>query len=120
VSWTPAAELPAERAALFARASAAVFRALPVDLYYGRCLPEDLQAHGLVEVAAEGRVPLVRGASPASRIWRTAWVTLSERFAAPDVLTRQELEDFIALHDDPDFVWLGPVAVAAWGHRPVD
>jgi SAM-dependent methyltransferase len=116
-SWTPATALPEERAAFFRRASAAVFQALPVDFFYGRHLPEEMQAHGLVEVAAEGRVPVLRGASPASRTWRLTWAAAGERITASGVLTRKELEGFVALHDDPDFAWLGPVAVAAWGRR---
>jgi SAM-dependent methyltransferase len=119
VSWAPAAVCPAARAALFTEASTAVLRALPIDVFYGRHLAGDLQAQGLAEVAAEGRVALVHGASPAARSWRTAWAALGERIVASGVLTRQALAGFVALHDDPDFVWLGPVAVAAWGRRPL-
>ena len=119
VSWAPATGCPAARAARFAEASAADLRALPMDVFYGRRLAGDLQAQGLAEVAAEGRVALVRGASPAARSWRTAWAALGERLVAAGALTRQELAGFVALHDDPDFAWLGPVAVAAWGRRPL-
>jgi SAM-dependent methyltransferase len=119
VSWAPATGCPAARAARFAEASAAVLRALPGDVFYGRNLAVDLQAQGLAEVAAEGRVALVRGASPAARIWRTAWAALGDRIVASGALTRPELEGFVALHDDPDVAWLGPVAVAAWGRRPL-
>jgi SAM-dependent methyltransferase len=120
VSWAPATGCPAARAARFAEASAAVFRALPVDVFYGWHLAKDLQAQGLAEVAAEGRVALVRGASPAARIWSTAWASLGDRLVAAGALTRPELAGFVALHDDPDFAWLGPVAVAAWGRRPLE
>ena len=119
VSWAPATGCPAARAARFAAASAAVLRALPGDAFYGRHLAGELQAQGLAEVAAEGRVALVRGASPAARSWGTAWAALGERIVASGALTRPELAGFVALHDDPDFAWLGPVAVAAWGRRPL-
>ena len=118
VSWAPATGWPAARAARFAEASAAVLRALPVDVFYGRRLAGELQAQGLAEVAAEGRVALVRGASPAAWSWRAAWAALGERLVAAGALTRQELEGFAALHDDPDVV-RSPVAVAAWGRRPL-
>jgi hypothetical protein len=119
VSWTPATQMLPERAAFFAKLSAAVFQALPpLDFFYGRHLAEELQEHGLVMIASEGRVALVRGGSPVSRIWGTVWATLGERITASGRITKQELERFVSLHHDPSFAWLGPICVAAWGRRP--
>src|SRR5262245_47219920 len=50
ISWTPLPGVPAQSAALFARASAAIFGLQLIDEFYGRRLPDDLQAHGVVEV----------------------------------------------------------------------
>ena len=100
------------------KASAAVFKALPIDMFYGRRLPADIQAHGLVDVGVEGRVGLIRGASTVSKVWSLAWATVGERMVASGALATHELEGFIALHEDPDFTWLGPVLTAVWGRRP--
>jgi SAM-dependent methyltransferase len=118
VSWTPASDLSSERAALFAKASAAFFEALPVDMFYGRRLPADVQAQGLVDVAVEGRVQLIQGGSIPSKVWRIIWATLGKQTVESGALTEQELEDFIGLHDDSGFKWLGPVGIAVLGRRP--
>lgn len=118
VSWTPVSDPSSERAALFVKASAAVLEALPVDMFYGRHLHSDVQAYGLVDVGGEGRVGLIRGASTVSKVWPLVWETIGERTVASGALTTHEVESFIALHDDPDFTWLGPVCMAVWGRRP--
>jgi SAM-dependent methyltransferase len=118
VSWTPADELSSDRGALFTKVSVAILQALPTDMFYGRRLAADFQTHGLVEVGGEGRLGLIRGGSTQSRICPLVWATIGERMAASGALAARELEDFIALHHDPDFTWLGPTLVAVWGRRP--
>ena len=49
-----------------------------VDLFYGRRLYADLLARGLVDVAAEGRSNMVRGATPSARFWRLTYTQLRE------------------------------------------
>jgi hypothetical protein len=71
-----------------------------------------------LEVGGEGRLGLIRGGSTVSRIWPLVWATIGERMVASGALAARELEDFIALHHDPNFTWLGPTLVAVWGRRP--
>jgi SAM-dependent methyltransferase len=117
ISWTPITIEPAERAALFTKASAAALNYLPMDIFYGRRLVEDLRARGLAEVEADGWVFVLRGGSPATQIWRAIWTAYQERFVEEGVLTAEEFTGLIALHDDPEFAWFGPICLAAWGRR---
>jgi 2-polyprenyl-3-methyl-5-hydroxy-6-metoxy-1,4-benzoquinol methylase len=116
-SWTPVTG-DAEAAALFARASAAILRWMPMDEFYGRQLARELKAYGLEDVSAEGRVSLVEGASPMTRIWRDICTALAEKIVAAGILTADELENFIALHDDPNFAWTSLIVMVARGRRP--
>jgi len=100
------------------KVSASLLKALPVDMFYGRRLATDIQACGLVDVGSEGRVGLIRGASTTSKVWPLVWATIGERLVASGGLSADELEHFLALHDDPQFTWLGPVMMAAWGQWP--
>jgi hypothetical protein len=117
ISWTPITTEPAGRAAFFARASAAAWQYLPLDCFYGRRLVEDLRARGLTEVEAEGRVFAIRGGSPSARIFSAIWTAHKERIVDEGVLTAGEIARFIALHDEPEFAWMSPICVAAWGRR---
>jgi SAM-dependent methyltransferase len=117
VSWTPITTEPADCAAFFTKASVAALQFLPLDLFYGRRLVEGLRARGLSEVEADGRVFVVRGGSPTAQIWRGIWTAYQERLVDEGVLTAEELARLIALHDDPEFTWLSPIVLAAWGRR---
>jgi SAM-dependent methyltransferase len=118
IAWAAITIEPAERAALFTKASAAAWQYLPLDRYYGRRLEEDLRARGLMEVECEGRVFAIRGGSPAALIFSAIWIAHKDRIVAEGVLTAQEIDEFIALHDEPTFAWMSPICVAAWGRRP--
>jgi SAM-dependent methyltransferase len=117
ISWTPLTTEPAERAALFTKASLAALQYLPFDILYGRRVVGDLRARGLTEVAADGRVFVIRGGSPDALPWRAVWTTYEERLVNEGVLAAEEIAGLIALHDDPEFMWLSPIVLAAWGRR---
>src|SRR5438552_2271817 len=81
-SWTPASTADADRATLFTNTSAATFRfvaAAGTDFFYARHLPQALRAHGLVNVAAHGRVSMVQGGSKIAQVWGLAWAQLRGR-----------------------------------------
>src|SRR5262249_10745775 len=100
------------------RASAAAWHYLPMDRFYGRRLEEDLRARGLMEVECEGRVFAIRGGSAAALIFSAIWSAHKDRIVAKGVLTAEDIDRFIALHDEPGFAWMSPICVAAWGRRP--
>jgi SAM-dependent methyltransferase len=121
-SFVPDAAVGAATVALFAKGWAAfdqVYAAGGADSRYGRRLYGDLCAAGLVDVQAEGRVLMTRGGSPDARFWRVTFTQLQERMVATGLLTDQEMEQFLALYDDPNFVLMGPVLMAVWGRRTV-
>lgn len=89
-----------------------------VDLEYGRRLYSELRAQNLVEVSAEGRVCVVRGNTPQAQFWRLTWEQLRPQLTRSRLLSEWDVEEFIELLDDPDYAWLSPTIVAAWGRRP--
>jgi SAM-dependent methyltransferase len=88
------------------------------DLLYGRRLFGDLCAQGLVNEGAEGQVCIIRGGAPSS-----VWLRLSiERVRTPlvgsGVVTNEEMQEALALLDNPAFTTMAPLTIAAWGRRP--
>jgi 2-polyprenyl-3-methyl-5-hydroxy-6-metoxy-1,4-benzoquinol methylase len=110
----------AEANALFQRVRAAQAAAISeagIDTSYGRRLYGALLRRGLRDVAGEGRTPVTRGGSAAAHFYRMTAEQLSERTLAAGVTTR-ELEAYLALYDDPEFVFIEGTMMAAWGRRP--
>ncbi len=89
-----------------------------VDFKYGRRLNADVCALGLVNVGAEGRVYFGRGGTQDGQFYRLTILQARDRILGTGQISPEELDTFIALFDDPDFVWMSNVAVAVWGHRP--
>jgi 2-polyprenyl-3-methyl-5-hydroxy-6-metoxy-1,4-benzoquinol methylase len=90
-----------------------------VDLFYGRRLYADVCAHGLVDVGAEGRSRMVRGATQGARFWQLSYTQLREALLGSGQLDAKDLDACLALFDDPNFVFMGPTVVATWGRRPL-
>jgi SAM-dependent methyltransferase len=108
-------------ATLFTEGCAAAERvasAAAGNTLYGRRLYGDLRAMGLRDVAAEGYVQILHGGTPGARFWRLTFAQLRERMVGTELITEQGTEQFLALFDDPDFVWMAPTTIAAWGRRP--
>ncbi len=89
-----------------------------IDLFYGRRLFADLHARGLVDVDAEGRSRMVRGATRGAQFWRLTYSQMREVLLRSGELDAEELEASLTLIDDPNFVFMGPTLMAAWGRRP--
>jgi SAM-dependent methyltransferase len=108
-------------AELFAKGSAAIRQVMTAagsDCYYGRRLYRDVLAAGLVDVDAEGRVPTMRADTPLARFWQLSFLQLRDRIDDAGLLTVEEGERFLALHDDPDFTAMMSTVVAVWGRKP--
>lgn len=120
-SVAPACEPGSTASSRFMLRSLALARLLGaagVDLEYGRRLYGALTSAQLTGVRAEGRVALVAGCSPLALFWRLTWEQLRPKLIGSGLLDEWDVDDFISLLDDPDFVWLAPTIVAAWGRRP--
>jgi hypothetical protein len=41
-----------------------------------------------------------------------------DRMLGTGDLSPKELDTFLAMFEDPDFVWMGAVLMSVWGRRP--
>ena len=91
----------------------------PIDCEYGRRLLDDLQAVGLVDVEAEGRVPVVRGGTPpAAHFLGLTLEKLRDPLLGTGLVGDAEFAAAIAALHDPAATIVMPMTVAAWGRRP--
>ncbi|HVW33920.1 MAG TPA: hypothetical protein VHL53_15385, partial [Acidimicrobiia bacterium] len=95
-----------------------VFPAAGSSTDYGRCLPLDFRAAGLVDVAAEGRVHVGLGGTPAASWWQLTMSKLCEPLVNTGRLTETELLEVVESCDEEDFCVLYPTLVSVWGRRP--
>ena len=76
-------------------------------------------AAGLVDTAAEGRCPVVRGGSPAAaHFLRLTLDKLRPALFAEQLVAVAEYTEAIATLEDPGSTIVMPMTVAAWGTRP--
>jgi len=91
----------------------------PIDTQYGRRLVDDLTAAGLKDVEADGRCAIVRGGSPPAAGFLRLTI---EKLRAPLIdgqrVREDELDEALAILDDPAASVMFPLTVAAWGRRP--
>jgi len=121
ISSTPTQAVAAPAAELFRKMQDACLRLLAargVDPECGRRLADQLRAHGLTEVEAEGRVFVWRGGSPGVAGWRLTVEQLQLAFLGSGALTEREITGVLALLGDPNFTLLSQLLMAAWGQRP--
>jgi ubiquinone/menaquinone biosynthesis C-methylase UbiE len=91
----------------------------PIDVEYGRRLLDDLSAVGLVDVAGEGRCPLVRGGTPpAAHFLRLTIEKLKPALLADNAVTEAEFAEAVTALEDPSITIVMPMTVAGWGRRP--
>jgi SAM-dependent methyltransferase len=114
----------AEAAALFDKLYAAHLRvqeARGIDTSYGRRLLSSLEAEGLSDVEAEGRVSILRfgAGSKGQVLGRLTLMQLREPMIEAGLTTQPEFDALMALLDDPRFAFMTMVVMAAWGRRPV-
>jgi SAM-dependent methyltransferase len=95
-----------------------VMAAAGVDFRYGRLLPARLRALGLLDVDAEGRVPLWRGRAAGGALLRANFEQLRDAILATGRVTAAEFTRDVARLDDEGFMRPSPVMWAAWGRRP--
>jgi SAM-dependent methyltransferase len=87
------------------------------DAAYGRRLVHELERAGLDDVAADGRLRVYRGASPATTFLRLTLESMAASLLASGELRQEDLAWALAALDDPDSVFLTPM-IAAWGRKP--
>ena len=87
-------------------------------LTWGRSLYRHLRAAGLVDVGMEGYLAVWEGGSPGARLFDANFEQIREEAINAGFITNQEVDQVLALLDDPDFTSSAPVMFTAWGHRP--
>lgn len=108
---------------LFHRAVPALIEVLRETGYVpdlGRELPGLLRTRGFRDVGAEGRVPIAIGDDGAARMWRLTIERCRPRVLERNLLSEEEFDRLVNLHDNEDFSFHFPVIVAAWGRRPLN
>jgi SAM-dependent methyltransferase len=95
-----------------------VFPAAGAVMDYGRRLPLDLVAAGLVDVGAEGRVYVGLGGTPAAAWWQLSVVALRPGILATGLLSESEIDEVVRACDDVGSCFLFPTLITTWGRRP--
>ena len=84
----------------------------------GPSLARRLRGCGLDSVAAEGRLQICHGNSPAARLARLNFEQLREPMLANGRLTIAQFNEDVARLDDDEYEWRSPTLWTAWGRRP--
>jgi SAM-dependent methyltransferase len=100
------------------RGVASAFHAIGADPSYGRRLVGALTDAGLARVAAELHAPVVSGGD--EQWTRGSIEQLAERIVATGEATADDVMWFLAATAEPDFSYLPPLMVSAWGQRGAD
>lgn len=121
VSLAPDPRLDADSRTLFSRVMHAHTAVLAerhgFDHAYGRRLVGDLTDAGLTDIGCEGRVSMWRGDGPGGTVLRLTLSQLREAMIASELVTASEVDDAIALFQDPRLRFQSQVTMAAWGRR---
>ena len=97
----------------------AVFADAGASYDYGRHLPLDFRAAGLVDVGAEGRVHVALAGTPAAGWWQISMVKLREPLLHTGGISEAEFDEAMAACDDDGYCTFYPTLVTVWGRRPV-
>jgi len=84
---------------------------------FGRHLQHDMALSGLTDLRAEGFVAMQLGGTPSARFWKLTLEQVKDHVLAAGLLSSEELEDYRMLLEDPEYPWLSPTMVSAWGRR---
>jgi ubiquinone/menaquinone biosynthesis C-methylase UbiE len=89
-----------------------------VDLRYGRVVARRLQALGLTNVTAEGRMFMWRGRSAAAEMYRANIEQLRREIIETKLVTAEEVEHDLLQLNREDTVFPSPIMWAVRGQRP--
>jgi SAM-dependent methyltransferase len=117
ISIAPDPRLGSCHRELFVRAVEASNEALAelsgFDAAYGRRLAGDLAEAGLVECESEGRAGIWFGGQAGGEVWRLTFAQLREPMIASGRVSHADVEELLALCEDPALRFLSQVTVAA-------
>ena len=87
-------------------------------LTWGRSLYRRLRAQGLVNVGMEGYLAILEGRTPGAHLFEANFEQIRQEAISAGSVTSEEIDQALALLDDPDFAFSAPVMFTAWGRRP--
>ncbi len=90
------------------------------DTKLGRRLYSAVHSARLADVGCEGLMTMQLGGAPSARFWRVTLEQIRDGVTQACLLTDEELEAYAALLGSPEYRWLQPVMVSAWGRRPAE
>lgn len=85
---------------------------------WGRQLYARLRAEGLTEVSMEGRLMIWPGGSDGAQLDHANYEQIRDEAVANGLITEEEMEQGLALLDDPAFAVSSSMMMTAWGRRP--
>lgn len=85
---------------------------------WGRELYQRLRAEDLVEVGMEGHLAVWPGGSKRAPLDRANFEQMRAEAVARGLITEHEIEQALALLEDPAVAFSSPVMFSAWGRRP--
>lgn len=88
------------------------------DLSWGTVLPTPLAAAGLTDIQVQGSLRPCLGATDSADFDRLTLLSMSDDLVGSGLLSRTEVDEALALYEDPTFVDYSAGVVAAWGRRP--
>jgi ubiquinone/menaquinone biosynthesis C-methylase UbiE len=109
---------PGEEDLRILRACYQVLMARGVEMRYGRFLPQQLCAQGLVNVGAEASVSIWRGHSAGTSLFKLSFEELADAILRAGLMTEAEYEVDLKRLEERDFLMLSPMMWTAWGQVP--
>jgi SAM-dependent methyltransferase len=105
---------------LYRKVTATIYdflREREVDPFFGRELYGRVEGLGFEAVRGEGRLQLFRGGSEPSSPHMPAFAELKDQVVAEGRVSGEEYDEFLALADDPGFLWREAMTMSVFGRR---
>lgn len=88
------------------------------DMQWGNRLPGIMARLGFTHIAAEASPRLVGAGGLPDQLWRINLEQAGSHMASSGLLSETELDECLSLLDNPDFVDIRYIGIAAWGQKP--
>ena len=89
-----------------------------IDYFIGRKIAPKMQQLGLQNVTAEGHTRLYNGGSLFARWWQLSLEVAADTMLAEGAVTKEQLDSFMALYDDPQHWTMTISFTVSSGQRP--
>jgi ubiquinone/menaquinone biosynthesis C-methylase UbiE len=109
---------PGEEDLRILRACYQVLMARGVEMRYGRFLPQQLRAQGLVNVGAEASVSVWSGHSAGTSLFKLNFEELADAILRAGLMTEAEYKADLKRLEERDFLMLSPMMWTTWGQVP--